>query len=525
MTDVRDEERAVREAYDRTPYPSGSHHHTNPAHIAAMAILNGIDPPPVATARVLELGCSDGGNLIPTAVEFPSATFTGIDLSPRQIEAGQRFARAAGATNIDLRVMSILDVDASLGTFDYIIAHGVFSWVAPNVQDKILAICSENLAPNGVAYVSYNTYPGWHQRRIVRDMLLYHTRNEEDPEQRMTKAFELVRLLADTSAGQTDAHSTVMRTAREHFEEHADQPSYVLHDYLEISNAPLYFHEFVARARAAGLEYVAEAEAGVTEAENLPPAIAAKLRENAGDRVELEQYVDFVVSRQFRRSLLTHAGAPIRRTATADRLRALHVASAVKPMGERPDLRADVTEGFKTDRGATFTTSHPLAKAAFVALAQVWPATLAFDDLVFDMAARLRSDVDDAAVADLIDSLHTTGVVELYATPVACTPHVSERPAVSPLVRLQAANGVLVTNQRHRVLKMDDSTARFLLTQLDGTRDRAALVRVMEKEVLAGHLNVSVDGKPVERNRLPTVLQALLEHNLKKMAEYALLIA
>ncbi|MFN2536517.1 MAG: methyltransferase domain-containing protein, partial [Mycobacteriales bacterium] len=147
--------------YDDVPYGVATHAATHPGRLAAIATLFGAGPPAVESARVLELGCALGGNIIPMAVAYPGSSYLGIDLSGRQIADGQRTVAQLGLTNIELRHASITDVDDSDGQFDYVICHGVYSWVPPEVQDKILDICARNLAAGGVAVVSYNTYPGW----------------------------------------------------------------------------------------------------------------------------------------------------------------------------------------------------------------------------------------------------------------------------------------------------------------------------------------------------------------------------
>ena len=236
---VRDDERIVRESYERVPYPSGLQHDTHPSHLAVMGILRGMRPADPARCRVLELGCADGGNLLPMAFELRESAFVGIDLSPRQIETGRAFASDLGVTNVDLRALSILDLDDSIGVFDYIVCHGVFSWVSPAVQERILAICRDHLAPQGIAYVSYNTYPGWHLRRMVREMILFHTRGIDDPQEQTARAYELVHFLAEEAGQGQDVHAVLMRATREHFDEYADRPSYIVHEYLEATNAPL----------------------------------------------------------------------------------------------------------------------------------------------------------------------------------------------------------------------------------------------------------------------------------------------
>ena len=534
LAGVREEERLVRDSYDRVPYPSSSQHRTHPDHLAVLALLHGLETAPPERCRVLELGCADGGNLVPMALEMPRSRFVGIDLSPRQIEAGQAFAADLGISNLELRAQSLLDVDASFGSFDYILCHGVFSWVSPAVQEKILAICRENLAPSGVAYVSYNTYPGWHMRRMVRDMALYHTRGVDDLAERSSRALELVRFLAESTWGEEDAHALFLRSLREHFEEYRDRPSYLVHEYLEETNAPLYFHEFAARAGRHGLQYLAEADPHLMEIGNLPAPVAERLRSFASGRIELEQYLDFVLNRTFRRTLLCHAEVPLDRAVTVERLRRLHAASAAQPDAEAPDLRSGRSEGFRAERGTAFSTSHALTKAVLVVLAGAWPRALAFGDLLAEARGRLVSVREEAGegeaggeeevLADLLHSLYWSGIVELHLLPPACIEAAGAYPRASPLARRQAAAGVLVTSQRRRVLKLDDLVARVLLAHLDGSRDRAALVRLLERDVREGRLEIAFEGKPLrESERLPAVLASLVEHHLRKLAEHALL--
>jgi methyltransferase-like protein len=507
IAQAREEERSVREAYDRVPYPSASQHRTHPDHLAALAILHGLEPAPPDRCRVLELGCADGGNLVPMALELPGSRFLGIDLSPRQIEAGRAFATEMGLENLELQTRSILDVDAGLGEFDYILCHGVFSWVSRPVQEKILAVCRENLAPHGIAYVSYNTYPGWRLRGMVRDMVLYHARGVDDPEERTGRAFELIRFLAGAVGQEQDAHATFLRTTRDHFEEHRDRPSYLLHEYLEETNDPLYFHEMVERAGCHGLQYLTEADP--------PPAgaVPEELERISTDRIVREQYVDFIVNRTFRRTLFCRAGLAVERTAAPERMRRLHASSAVKPVSSAPDLWPGRSETFRDERGETFSSDHPLAKTVLVSLAAAWPGAVAFSNL----------EAEETALADLLDSLFRSGVAELHAHPPICTATAGELPCASPLARRQAASGLLVTNQRRRILKLDDPVALFLLLHLDGTRDRKALVDLLETEAAEGRLELAVDGAAVEPGPRRRVLEALLDHHLRKMAEHALL--
>lgn len=137
--------------YDEVFYPGHVYGLTHPNHLATIAAVYGMQPAPVERCRVLELGCGVGGNLLPMAFQYPDSEFIGVDLSGVTIERGQRNIATLGVSNIKLLHCDIMNVDASFGQFDYIIAHGVYSWVPPAVREKMMTIFKHNLAPRGSA--------------------------------------------------------------------------------------------------------------------------------------------------------------------------------------------------------------------------------------------------------------------------------------------------------------------------------------------------------------------------------------
>ncbi|HXV73592.1 MAG TPA: class I SAM-dependent methyltransferase, partial [Sphingomonadales bacterium] len=186
-------------SYDLVPYHSLPFAGTHPNHLAAIATIFGMKPPAIETCRILEMACASGGNIIPMAAYLPGCEAVGIDLSARQIEEGEKTIKALGLKNIELRCHGIQDISAKLGKFDYIIAHGVYSWVTDDVRKKIVAVCKENLTENGVAYVSYNTYPGWHMPQALREMMLYHTAAFKDHKARVGQARAFLRFLFEAT--------------------------------------------------------------------------------------------------------------------------------------------------------------------------------------------------------------------------------------------------------------------------------------------------------------------------------------
>jgi methyltransferase-like protein/SAM-dependent methyltransferase len=478
---------AAPSCYDEVPYASRPFPQTHPDNLATVATLFGMKPPPVERCRVLELGCAAGGNLVPLAVTLPEGRFVGIDLSGRQIADGLRVVKALGLRNVELRHLSILDVGAELGEFDYILCHGVYSWVPAAVREKILDICARHLGPNGVAFVSYNTNPGWHLPSVIRAMMRFHTDRFSEPAVRIRQARALLEFFAGAGASVTDGYDGALRKELELLRGVPDH--YLFHEYLAEENAPVYFHEFNARAEERGLQYLGEAAFLEMLTDHFPPDVARTLELLAPELVQTEQYIDFLRNRRFRQTLLCHRGVPLNRSLGLEVVERLHVSSAFRPVPERPDIHSDAVVEFRTARGLPLTVGDPLVKAALVHLAEVWPAAVPFRDL--PAAARAR--LGHGSAAPVADSLRARlllasllkgaapGAVEFSVNPPRLVVNVSAQPVASPLARLQAATNSPVVNLRHQVVPLNASE-RLVLRHLDGTHDRARLARVLAAE-------------------------------------------
>lgn len=143
--------------YDALPYQSFCFPQSAPEHLEAVALLFGLTPPSSAKARVLELGCAAGGNLLPFAERNPQARAVGVDISGVHIAQANAALRKMQLENVRFEQKDLSEIDASFGTFDYIICHGVYSWVPEDVQHAIMDIAGKCLAEDGIAYISYNT--------------------------------------------------------------------------------------------------------------------------------------------------------------------------------------------------------------------------------------------------------------------------------------------------------------------------------------------------------------------------------
>src|SRR5262245_44493170 len=163
--------------YDQVRYSNYPYAQTHPDRLATVAILYGLRPPDPFTARVLEIGCGAGGNLMAMAAATPGIQAVGIDLAAEPIREGQKAIAEIGLANIELRNEDVRALtEGKLGAFDYVVAHGVYGWIPEDARDALLASIATALTPDGIAYVSYNAEPGGYFRRMLRDVGLWHAR-------------------------------------------------------------------------------------------------------------------------------------------------------------------------------------------------------------------------------------------------------------------------------------------------------------------------------------------------------------
>ncbi len=521
-------------SYDELPYVSNAFPQTHPYHLATLATLFGLQPPPVENARVLELGCASGGNIIPMAFGLPGGTFVGVDYSARQIAEGQKTVAALGLENIQLKHLSILDIDKSLGEFDYIVSHGVFSWVPQAVQDKMLAVCAENLAPDGIAYLSYNTFPGWHMRGMIRDMMGYHDSFQRGKPalERVGQARALLDFLAKAVQGDKNPYGLLLRQELETLRQHND--AYLFHDHLEEHNDPIYFFEFYERLTASKLRYLCESDFRSMLSVNFPPDVREVLARLAPNLIQMEQYLDFLRNRTFRQSLLGHEHIRPNYNLEPKQMAAFYIASPQKAVSPTPALMGRGLENFVGPNDINLSSGDPIVKAALVYLSKVWPLSVRFTD-VLAAARKLLGpghELPEATDAEALGKALLTGyamageaVVDLSLRPRPFVTKVTERPVASRLARLQAAHSLQVTNLAHGPIALSEFD-RQLLPYLDGTHNRSALLTIMMERYKQGLLTVSQEGKPVtEEHRVRPMLAQMFDTQLPRLAAAALLEA
>ncbi len=456
--------------YDVVAYPGHPFAQTHPDRLATMGRLLGLHPPAIDSCRVLELACGDGGDLIPMALTMPEARFTGIDLAAQPIAEGNRTIAALGLTNITLQQRDLLRFKPT-GKFDYIITHGLYAWCPPPVRNAILRISSRSLSPNGIAYVSYNALPGGRIRQLLREMMLFHAGDFEDPMERARQARALLSLVAHGRTREDPFNALV----KEEVARITDRDLWLLfHDELAEVYEPVYLYQFVERAEKYGLQYLSDANLYNLQPAAITPEAQETLAQIAGDdRVLREQYSDFIQCRRFHHTLLCRQGMKIVYPPTPQQIEKLFITTSATTVSPNPDLTEGVEAEFKGPLNSAMKTAHPIAKALLAALIRESPQALSFDELL----GRVGGKKYRVHATQILLATSLAGVTELRTGRYPLVNTVSKCPVASPLARYQASQKSPLTTLTHGTVEAEGALELKLLPLLDGTRDLAALSR------------------------------------------------
>jgi trans-aconitate methyltransferase/methyltransferase-like protein len=460
----------TRASYDATPYESFPLVRQQPARIAAAALWFGLTAPAATRARVLEIGCAAGGHIIPLAAAWPDAKFVGVDLSPVQIAQGRARIARLELANIELSARSLEEISAQDGAFDFIICHGVLSWIPEALRHALLRVIAERLAPEGVAAVSFNVLPGWRLFQIARDSLLLHARLQNEPDSRAAQARELFELM---SAESNDRYSYGRFWRDEARRMAAGGDAYIAHEIFEDENSPLTFTDFCAALDRHGLAYLGECNVSANSEESMAAAGAASIRRlSRGEDRAREQYIDIFSGRAFREALVVHGprASAIHREIPIDQMDAFHF---VPPLALKSWPPSEERQGWRIgEQDGGIAAEEEAVAVAFERLVARVPRSSTLEDIApaAETEPALR-----ARIADALARLVVLGHCAISTEPVACASRLAERPLAWPVAAMDAAVGDWTASLRHTPVKLDQ-LQRLYLPLLDGTRTRDDLV-------------------------------------------------
>ena len=505
---------------------------TQPDVLAVTAALAGLSPVSVTNCRVLELGCSVGGNLLPIAQGLPESNFVGIDPSLQSIARAQKTATGAGLKNIRFEARDLISLPADFGPFDYIIAHGVYHQVDTAGREPLLAMIARLLSPNGVAYVNYNIYPGWNAREMFRDIIARHVKGMTDQKSIAAKAREFIAFL-DRHAQSASEGVYATQIHREASLLATVPDDYLIHEYLEAGPQAVYFEQFAGQLSRSGLSFVGEVRPNPSR-RNLADVLRREQPELAQNWVKLEQYLDDVQGGFARRSLLCHADKAVSRVPQTGVIEHLHARCRILPAVNQGNLRSNEPMPFQFPDGVVVKINDVLVKTILVALARAWPMTLSFDEMVQVIRVDLQfgemfaapGSEERTTLMNATDACFAATLIDLHEHPPRYVQIAGEKPLATALARFQARESKSVTNVHHVLILTLSKVDRLVLAHLNGTRDRSALVAVLKAAIAKGVLpDSAVNPQLAAEVGLIGSLENVIEQSLSKLAGDAFLSA
>ena len=457
---------AIRERYDAVPYRHGAVSDSHPARVGAIARLLGIWAAPPDRCRVLELGCGEGMNLLPLAERFPKSEFVGVDFSAKQIAVAEAARAACGIGNARFVCADLRTWKPEGGAFDYIIAHGVYSWVPVEVRDRLLALCAEALSPNGVAYVSYNTLPGWALPGGVRDFLLSEIGALASPDAQMARAVRVLDSLAECMKDQPGSYAANLRDTLADMR--AKPPGLLFHDELAPVNEPCTFTEFTSHAARHGVHYVAEAHYAAMQSAHLPVQMLSALAPLQLDFFRTQQFMDVLFQRWLRNSLLSRAPVAAERAIRAGVIADCALGLRMTVDAGSINLAPGQPMQFTGIHGLVLEAREPVEKAVLTVLASAFPERLPFPTLCA-MANQslaewgLPSVNDFSALHEFLHRLFALDALDVMLCGDGAWLKMNAKPGLSALMRHQAEHDLPLTNRWHEPVALTEHGKRALI--------------------------------------------------------------
>lgn len=458
-------------SYEEMPYATFALRSADPNRLAAIARLYGINIPSPTNASILEIGCGTGANLIHIAERFPASRCVGVDISERHISEGQKIISEVGIANVELRCADIRDRALGDGEFDYIICHGLYSWVSASVQQQVLQLIASSLSDHGVAFVSYNVLPGWRQRGAIRDVMQSGAlcssivSGDESPDARLKGALELLDLVGSVRGKAEDLYGRYLRESRDRFKD--SHPAYLFHEYLEEFNESVLFSDFMRQAELHGLQFVSEAQPSLMTTDDLGPKVSEYLSRLGSNIVAQEQCLDMIRNRMFRETILCKGAHALKRDLKASVFQSIHFIT---------DYREVSTKGrevvFREVGGEkTVATANDDHAVVLKVIGSAGYAGIAFSEVSRRSDGMLEQQPDDRALMHILVRLWRSGFVDVALEGAAVAVSLEGPARISRLAHYQASHEeALVTALQHRSFTLSN-TERALLQACTGSGD------------------------------------------------------
>lgn len=410
-----------------------SHPSSDPAVSAVAARMSGLAVPHPRRASILEIGCCSGHHLIPLAQRWPDSHFIGIDLIESSIRKANEYALEIGLKNIQFQAVDLLNYQPKNGPFDFIIAHGFFSWVPDAVKAALLRFCREHLSPTGIATVSFNLESGWKSRQpvIEKARAIQQAIGCDEVE-----SLQILQNLTEKNHPEASIILDMLAKGSE----------ILAFDDFSPINDPWPLDRFVSAAAHHGLRWLGESNPN----ENIPRGVSSEmigeLKSNAAEALSFQTAMDEHSGRTFRSGVLCRDDAALERVST--------------------NIALDFSVRVVSDTG------NRVEKALFEAIQSFAPAAVPMCNVLNVM----KNDDQRVVLRQLFEGVHNASI-QLRIEPVYFSEEPPDFPKLDAFRLLCARNQLPLVDAWHVPCRFPDAHYP-VLAAMDGTRhfdDLAAL--------------------------------------------------
>lgn len=313
-------------------YTTNFYREITPVWLATTCLLLGQRAPDLTRPfRYADLGCGHGFTTLVVAATHPEAEVWGFDFNPAHVEWATRVAATAGLSNAHFAEASFAELaqrpEAALPAFDFMVSHGVVSWVSPDNRRALLDVIRRRLRPGGLTYLSYNVTTGWAPIVPLRRLMCMLA--EASPARTDLAAPGILQFIDRMKEAGALYFQGNPRVETRLEDMRKQETRYIAHEYLNRDWYPLMFADMAEAMADTKCSYVGSA----TLSENIdalaaPPSMTPLLNEMP-DRVLRETLRDFGSAQAFRRDLYRRGETPLTASEQGEMLDAL----AVAPMG------------------------------------------------------------------------------------------------------------------------------------------------------------------------------------------------
>lgn len=287
-------------------YTLGYYREQEPDFLNLCAVMHGVAPIGLEKGfTYCELGCGQGMTVLIMASNYPQGRFYAIDFNPSHIARARRLAEEAGLTNITFLEKSFAEVDQNpslLPECDFIVLHGIFTWVSDENRQHIINICAHHLKSGGIVYNSYNAKPGWVMGEPIQKLV--YEASKLFAGNSVTRLDKSVGLLGELENAEPRFFAINKEMIKKRLEAlGAKDKHYLVHEYFHDGWRAFYFTEVAAYMAQAKLDFVGEAAVSAPYVMRLLQQKTRELLGKVPDKNVRELFKDIIFNTMFRKDM------------------------------------------------------------------------------------------------------------------------------------------------------------------------------------------------------------------------------